>query len=437
MALADEINALPTTVGNGKTGHINNHQVIHAGLKNHESRLEGVENYQSRLEGLEEGQTEHQTALDDHESRLEGVEEHISDSLELSWNPSVPVYFWGDSAVYGGDVNSPWADGENLPSRLDALVDNEVVNRGQGGRTSNDVLLRAGVWRPAFTPTGGVLPHREYVDLTGHGLALDTRNFGAYYAGKLGQINGTLRYEPNVGWQFHRSDTKDPGTITKPLEFVSSLSVPPGAGTHIFLMAGNDWVVPDATGPEHDLVTHVVANYVRAVESVEADPIRHVLIGGVKSRRSTQPGDASHKFVTAVNNRLKAMFPDIFVDREAWLATRALAAAGISPTADDLAKMEAGIAPPSVFADGDDTHVRKEIVEAEARELWAPALVRKGWATLKSGVTIDPWPQPAFGGFATQSTLDLRVPVGAIPGQILMATATGGKWVWADELPSN
>lgn len=39
MALADDINALPITVGDGNTGHLNNHQVIHAALKDHEQRL--------------------------------------------------------------------------------------------------------------------------------------------------------------------------------------------------------------------------------------------------------------------------------------------------------------------------------------------------------------------------------------------------------------
>lgn len=42
MALADDINALPTTVGDGNTGHLNNHQVIHAALKNHGTRLDGA-----------------------------------------------------------------------------------------------------------------------------------------------------------------------------------------------------------------------------------------------------------------------------------------------------------------------------------------------------------------------------------------------------------
>lgn len=39
MALIDDINALPPVVGDDSTGHLNNHQVIHAALKDHESRL--------------------------------------------------------------------------------------------------------------------------------------------------------------------------------------------------------------------------------------------------------------------------------------------------------------------------------------------------------------------------------------------------------------
>lgn len=47
------------------------------------------------------------------------------------------------------------------------------------------------------------------------------------------------------------------------------------------------------------------------------------------------------------------------------------------------------------------------------------------------------YPVAAKDQYVTQSTLDLRVPVGAIPGQLLMATTTGGKWSWADKHPAN
>lgn len=43
MALSDDINNLPTTVGDGNTGHLANHQTIHAGLKDHEARIQANE----------------------------------------------------------------------------------------------------------------------------------------------------------------------------------------------------------------------------------------------------------------------------------------------------------------------------------------------------------------------------------------------------------
>lgn len=39
MALSDDIMALPETIGDGRTGHLGNHQIIHRGLKDHEERL--------------------------------------------------------------------------------------------------------------------------------------------------------------------------------------------------------------------------------------------------------------------------------------------------------------------------------------------------------------------------------------------------------------
>ena len=43
MTLENDINALPTTIGDGHTRHLNDHQVIHTALKDHQSRLSGVE----------------------------------------------------------------------------------------------------------------------------------------------------------------------------------------------------------------------------------------------------------------------------------------------------------------------------------------------------------------------------------------------------------
>lgn len=51
MALKDDINNLPTTPGEGFSGHLANHKTIHAGLKDHESRI--VRNELAVPSGLE------------------------------------------------------------------------------------------------------------------------------------------------------------------------------------------------------------------------------------------------------------------------------------------------------------------------------------------------------------------------------------------------
>lgn len=64
MALSDDINALPTTVGEGSTGHLGNHRVIHEALKSHDADIQtaittastastSVQNVEARVAAVE------------------------------------------------------------------------------------------------------------------------------------------------------------------------------------------------------------------------------------------------------------------------------------------------------------------------------------------------------------------------------------------------
>lgn len=296
----------------------------------------------------------------------------------MPWSRSDSVFFWGDSAVDGGDVNGAWVAGESLPERLATHVSVPVVNRGVSGQTSNDILLRAGVVVLHATPVGGSIPASGPVNLNVYGQEMDTRDnrtFAVTYSG----VGGTLTHTTGEAWTFTRSASGSAVAVSAPTAVVSAQSMS-GPGTHIFMMAGNDWLADAGPAPDGDLVTHVVSNYLRAVEAVPASLTKHVLIAGVKTRRSTVAGDANSVFVKAVNDQLRLVFPQGFIDRQKWLATDALTVAGISPTSADVAAMADGLVPPSAFADGDDTHIRKEIVAVEAQYLWAPALKKRGWA---------------------------------------------------------
>lgn len=294
------------------------------------------------------------------------------------WSRQDSVYFWGDSAVAGGDVNGAWATGESLPEKLATHLSVPVVQRGVGGQTSNDVLLRAGVAVLHAVPVGGSIPASGSVGLNVFGQEMTTRDnrvFAVTFAG----VGGTLTHTTGEQWTFARSTAGSAVAVSAPAPLVSTQALT-GAGTHLFLMAGNDWLSDAGPAPDEELVTHVVANHLRAVEAIPASRTKHVLIAGVKTRRSTVAGDANAVFVKAVNDQLRFLFPQGFVDRQKWLATDALAATGISPTPADTTAMASGLVPPSAFADGDDTHIRKEVVAAEAQMLWAPALKKRGWA---------------------------------------------------------
>lgn len=55
---------------------------------------------------------------------------------------------------------------------------------------------------------------------------------------------------------------------------------------------------------------------------------------------------------------------------------------------------------------------------------------------LAAGETNHPDLTEVLATKADTSTLDTRVPTGGIPGQLLMATPTGGRWSWAGRFPS-
>ena len=305
-------------------------------------------------------------------------------SVPKTWAQTDDVIFWGDSLVDGGDTNGQWATGENLPGQLSSHLSNEVVNRGRSGQTSNEILIRSGAVEIWGTPVGGKTVPGGYVDIAVNGQTPLSRT-GRTFAATWGGASGTLKSK-GEGWEFYQSSGAA-ATITSPTKVNAAQAFPHEHSTHIFLMGENDFWTGDLA-PDGDIVDHVVANYQRAVESIPEDPARHVLIGGVKCKADTVKGDERYRQVKEINRRLAALFPANFVDREAWLSSRALDAAGITPTESDFEAMAANITPPSAFASGDNLHIRKEVVSAEARELWLPALIHRGWAQAKDGVSV-------------------------------------------------
>ena len=302
------------------------------------------------------------------------------------WDASYPVYLWGDSAIDRG------LPGDRLADYLGAAIHQNVVDNANGGTPIGDVLIRTGAAPLYGIPAGGSIPagvEPVQVDLLGADVSMthegeipvtwgDVPGKITYYAGRYHESGNNIV-------EFTRNEAGTAVPITAPTR-LKPVDVFNPYATNIIVSGGNDWSKGYITvEPEGDKVGHLIGSYIKLVEQAASAPVKHILIGGVKTRSDTMPGDATHKFVTEVNNQLKQLFPHLFVDRQRWLCERGPEVLGLTLTADEQIQRDAGIIPARVFTD--KTHVGSEIRQAEAKELWAHQLAVRGWAQLKTPVS--------------------------------------------------
>lgn len=301
------------------------------------------------------------------------------------WDASYPVYLWGDSAIDRGVA------GDRLADYLGAAVHQTVVDNSHGGTPIGDVLFRTGAAPLYGMPIGGAIPATATpveVDRMGADISMiHGGEIPVTWAGVPGKITYYAGRFHESGYhtvEFTRSQPGEEVPIAVPTR-LEPVDVFDPYATHIIVSGGNDWSKGYiTTAPEGDKVGHLIGSHIKLVEQSAAAPVKHILIAGVKTRAETMPGDNNHKFVTAVNNQLKQLFPHLFVDRQRWLCERGPEILGLELTPDEQIQRDAGIVPARVFSDS--THVGSEIRQAEAKELWAFALAQRGWAQLKTPV---------------------------------------------------
>lgn len=301
------------------------------------------------------------------------------------WDASYPVYLWGDSAIDRG------LSGDRLEDYLGAAIHQTVVDNSNGGTPIGDLLFRTGAAPLYGIPVGGVIPAGVTpVEVDRMGADISMTHEGeipvtwAGVAGKITYYAGRYHVSGYDTVEFTRSVAGDEVPIAAPTR-IEPVDVFDPYATHIIVSGGNDASKGYITvAPEGDKAGHLIGSYIKLVEQAAAAPVKHILIGGVKTRADTMPGNENHKLVTQVNNQLKQLFPHIFVDRQRWLCERGPEILGLELTPDEQAQRDAGIVPARVFTDS--THVGSEIRQAEAKELWAFALAQRGWAQLTTPV---------------------------------------------------
>lgn len=279
------------------------------------------------------------------------------------WTHGAGVHFFGDSLVANG-----------FPNYLTGLT-GPVVNRGRGGDTSNDVLLRAGIIRVYATPVGGSIPASGPVSIDLHGRELATRDgrtFAVIWAGVL----GTLTHVAAESWTFTRNTPGAAVAIAKPAQFVSTQAAPSNVVLGFFFGTNDVW--HGGFAPDPDLTTHIVSNYQRAIESVTPFPERHVLVFGMITSRSTTSGSPLENLVKEVNAYCASTSPHLYVSMQEYMVNQAMTDLGMTPTPEDSSAVTAGLIPPSLYAD--DLHLIQPAQEAFALNRVKTNIQARGWA---------------------------------------------------------
>lgn len=281
-----------------------------------------------------------------------------------------------------GDSQSDPAVVGNWPSVAGPLIAQTFINQARSGDDSNAVGIRAGWVKPLVTVAGGVIPASGAVTVT-TAEQLQLRDNRVLVAGSIAGVVGSFRHDSGGSFTFTRAEPGAAVSVSGPTRFESAFTT--AASVIVVWMGGNDFN-QGSTGTSSSIADHIVGNYRAAVEW-GAKKGQTVLVAGVTNRRDGD--DASFAQVMDVNNRLRALYPDRFLNVQGYLSQHALADAGVTPTQADQDAMARGAIPPSLFL-ADGVHLTTTAYQALGSKRIAPWLVASGYAA-----AVAPLPPPA------------------------------------------
>lgn len=283
----------------------------------------------------------------------------------------------GDSLTDGYSNGASWPLADKWPTILDGLLPSATVTEyGLAGHTVDGTMLYIGAHRPQFTIPGGTIP------ANGTAVPVTTSQVygipqGLSIGGVLAGVTGVLGFDywGGGGWTFRSLNGGTASGLTGLHEFRANQIGTWEASTAVIWLGRND-ISNGATGQEATVPDHIVASHRRLI--AELSPrVKQVMVCGVTTRVSEETGSVAHNRVTETNRRLREAFPDYFHSAQDYLRDRALTDMGVTPTAQDSAKIAAGTLPPSVM--DDDTHISKAAADAMARKFFRPFLTGRGY----------------------------------------------------------
>ena len=269
-----------------------------------------------------------------------------SDAPTLAATPRLPdpgaplesdlttLTMWGDSLTHAGGI------AQQLRSLMPAVT---VVNRGMSGQNSAHIAGRQGGSPAVMTVVGGVIP-------ASGGVVIDTRTTNiliesGYPArsltGYLAGVHGTLSVPSGtLTHTFTRTTDGTPVEIPDGAPFWTDDGIAARRGAQIIWMGRNNLGTALPTDYLPDMIEHL-------------SPARkRVVVLSVTNRPDEGIGTDRYRLFQAVNEQLRVMAGECFLDVRRWLVDEGLAAVGVTPTPEDEAAVIADAVPPSLTTDG-------------------------------------------------------------------------------------
>lgn len=250
------------------------------------------------------------------------------------------IVAWGDSLTH--------ADGGTWTTRLASLLGVQVIPRGVSGERAEGIAARQGGIKRVLTVTGGTIPASGGVGVTADGVFLlpNVNSSAGVTRGYLAGIHGTITAgTTNNDWVFTRTTAGTALAVTA-APWISDDSIAYRDALPIFWAGRNSFPfdidnAPDAAGTALQAMIDYQNNGSKFVALT--------VLNGAGEGRTGDP--AAYAAVTGYAQWMKTHWPHNVLDIRRWLIDHGLAAAGITPTAQDLADIDDDTVPASLRKD--------------------------------------------------------------------------------------
>lgn len=244
------------------------------------------------------------------------------------------IVCWGDSLTYGEGGN-----GVTYPSVLEEKTNLEVINYGIQGETARQIGIRMGLL-PMTTGTFEIpeetVPTTVSLWQQGEDPTMMRLGDCGINPCEIGGVEGTLSYrEEDHQYYFTRTVAGDAVEVAEGMQVNTFASQDKKDGDIVILFAGSN--LP----PSKDTVGELIDIENKMLEYLDAK--RYLVIG--LTSKALVPD------VEEINMALAEAFGEHFLDIRKHLLKRGLSDAGLVPTKQDQADLEAGEIPSALRVD--------------------------------------------------------------------------------------